>query len=518
MTPPLVSVVIPTYNGQRYLVDAVQSVLDQSYPHLEIIVVDDRSPSGIAPFLSGIADSRLRVLVHTVNQGAVAARWTGVRAASGEIIAFLDDDDMFHPDKLKAHVEYLERRPDVGVTFNGRFEVDAGTGFIRSIWQPPDAVTLADLVLGFPFSPSDTVVRRRWALQDDIWDQSYVSRDGEIIFNGGEIVFGGRLAFAGASFGNVGRALTYRRYHPRRVFGGLSRRCRSERDCQALILDDPRCPEAVRGLRDEAFRNTYTIWSYYGFAQDETTLGQAFVREAVRLDPTLLDGRPSALVEFMVGQVAGDSSVDLEEEVARIFAQWPSELSAPAHELELAVANGYLAKGAQAVLFGRTAEGREWLARAAAQGATTSDRFIQQLTHHLLGSQREFGDQVVDQAIDTLQPLIDRIGLDAGRRVRASFAMNRALSQYKAGDYRSVPGRVGTAIANDPRFLFNRGALAILVRSLAGGGTRWSSASSVAVVDDPAALRIDGKRHLAQSPARHRPSHGTLRVGLHEEQ
>ena len=225
-------------------------------------------------------------------------------------------------------------------------------------------------------------------------------------------------------------------------------------------------------MRDEAFRNTYTIWAYYGFAQDETAVGQAFVREAVRLDPALLDGRPSALVDFMVGQVAADSAVDLEEEVARIFAQWPPELSAPAPELELALANGYLAKGTQAVLFGRTAEGREWLARAAARGATTSDRFIKQVTHHLLGSQREFGDQVVDQALDTLQPLLDRIGLDAGRRLRASFALNCALAQYKAGDYASVPDQVGTAIANDPRFLFNRGALSILVRSLTGTGRK----------------------------------------------
>ena len=148
-------------------------------------------------------DARLKLIVHAKNQGAVAARKTGVDAASGEIIAFLDQDDLFHPEKLQAHVAFLEQHPEIGLTYNARFEIEAESRVIRGIWQPPQAVTLGDLVLGFPFSPSDTVLRREFAMRPEIWDQSFVLHGEEKIFNGGEIVFGGRLVLGGCKLASV---------------------------------------------------------------------------------------------------------------------------------------------------------------------------------------------------------------------------------------------------------------------------------------------------------------------------
>ena len=325
-TSPIVSVIIPADNGGRFLVEAVQSVLDQTYPNFELIVVDDQSPEKVTDLLKDFTDPRLTCLVHETNQGAVAARHTGVRAASGDIIAFLDQDDLFHPEKLQAHVQFLQQHPDIGVTYNARFEIDAHTRAVRSIWQPPDIMTLGALLLGFPFSPSDTVLRRELAVRDEIWDQSYVHHDGEMIFNGAEIILGCRLALSGTGFANVGRVLNYRRYHPNRVFKGLSSRCRAERTCQDLILGDPRCPEDVTALRDEAFMNTYRIWAYYAFAQGETAAGQSFTREAVRLAPSISEADPCGLIGFMVDCCATDSSVELEEHSNKIVAQFPSEI------------------------------------------------------------------------------------------------------------------------------------------------------------------------------------------------
>src|SRR5512147_987985 len=101
MDGPKVSVVIPTYNGKDHLGDAIQSVLDQTYPNVEIIVVDDVSPEDITPVIASFNDARLRYIRHEKNQGAVAARKTGVRESTGDIIAFLDQDDLFHKQKLE---------------------------------------------------------------------------------------------------------------------------------------------------------------------------------------------------------------------------------------------------------------------------------------------------------------------------------------------------------------------------------------------------------------------------------
>jgi len=91
-------------------------------------------------------------------------------------------------------------------------------------------------VLGFPFAPSDTVLKREWALREEIWDDSFMTQGEEVIFNGGEIVFYGRLYLAGCKFGRVDKILNYRRHHPQRVLSDLDKRCQSELACQKIIL------------------------------------------------------------------------------------------------------------------------------------------------------------------------------------------------------------------------------------------------------------------------------------------
>jgi glycosyltransferase involved in cell wall biosynthesis len=98
VTAPLVSVVIPAYNGGELLRAAVDSVLAQTYEPIEIVVVDDESPEPIEPFLTEVLD-RIRV-VRQANTGTAGARNRGVREARGEFVALLDQDDLWDPDKL----------------------------------------------------------------------------------------------------------------------------------------------------------------------------------------------------------------------------------------------------------------------------------------------------------------------------------------------------------------------------------------------------------------------------------
>jgi glycosyltransferase involved in cell wall biosynthesis len=106
---PLVSVVIPTYNRGWTLKEAIDSVLDQDYGNLELIVVDDGSTDDTPQLLSAYAD-RLRYLRQT-NRGVSAARNAGIRASRGAFIALLDSDDIWLPGKLIAQVDYFIRHP-----------------------------------------------------------------------------------------------------------------------------------------------------------------------------------------------------------------------------------------------------------------------------------------------------------------------------------------------------------------------------------------------------------------------
>ena len=123
MTDPLVSVVIPTYDRPEMLARATTSVLEQRYGPIELIIVDDASPEPVAPMIEELPIDSLeasKVIRHGTNRNGAAARNTGIRAASGEYIAFLDDDDVWHPEFLTRQVAAFEQLGDeYGLVYTG---------------------------------------------------------------------------------------------------------------------------------------------------------------------------------------------------------------------------------------------------------------------------------------------------------------------------------------------------------------------------------------------------------------
>ena len=112
----LVSVVIPTYNRATELPSAIESVLGQTYPSVEVIIVDDGSTDGTEALIQ-TRFPRVRYLRQS-NRGPAAARNAGIKAASGPYIAFLDSDDRWMPQKLERQIGLLRERPEVGLVFS----------------------------------------------------------------------------------------------------------------------------------------------------------------------------------------------------------------------------------------------------------------------------------------------------------------------------------------------------------------------------------------------------------------
>lgn len=111
----LVSVVIPAHNSQRYIVATLDSILAQKHRPLEILVVDDGSTDSTAQIVRGYAPE-VR-LIEQAQGGHPAARNTGIRAASGEFLAFLDHDDLWSPDKLERQMACFQRNPALDLVF-----------------------------------------------------------------------------------------------------------------------------------------------------------------------------------------------------------------------------------------------------------------------------------------------------------------------------------------------------------------------------------------------------------------
>jgi glycosyltransferase involved in cell wall biosynthesis len=130
-----VSVIIPVYNAERYIADTLRSLLAQTYPYFEALIVDDGSPDRSLEVCQRFTDRRIRI-IRQPNRGLPGARNTGIRHAQGEYIAFLDADDLWTPDKLEKHVAHLERSPQVGVSFSYSAFINE-TGNLTGIYQIP---------------------------------------------------------------------------------------------------------------------------------------------------------------------------------------------------------------------------------------------------------------------------------------------------------------------------------------------------------------------------------------------
>lgn len=117
MRTPLVSIVIPAYNAEAYVREAVDSALAQTYPNKEVIVVDDGSTDGTGAVLQSYIDKKAIVYVRQDNKGLSSARNTGMRNARGEYIALLDSDDLFLPDKIARQVADLKAHPADDVSY-----------------------------------------------------------------------------------------------------------------------------------------------------------------------------------------------------------------------------------------------------------------------------------------------------------------------------------------------------------------------------------------------------------------
>lgn len=117
VTHPLVSVIIPTYNSAPFLRETIDSVVNQSYDNVEIIVVDDGSTDDTTAIVASY--DRSIILVTQENGGVSKARNHGMRIASGKYICFLDHDDVWHREKLAAQVSFAESNRNFGLIFTG---------------------------------------------------------------------------------------------------------------------------------------------------------------------------------------------------------------------------------------------------------------------------------------------------------------------------------------------------------------------------------------------------------------
>lgn len=162
---PQVSLIIPAYNGERYISAALESILNQTYRDFEIIVVNDGSTDGTVDVLECY-----RSQIHWINQtnqGVAAARNQGLSVAQGEWVAFLDQDDVLLPDKLAVQINCFEQSPELSIVHSGWRLVDAAGKRLAEIepWREAPVLDAVTWIRRMPVLLSAMLFRRTALMQ-----------------------------------------------------------------------------------------------------------------------------------------------------------------------------------------------------------------------------------------------------------------------------------------------------------------------------------------------------------------
>jgi len=292
---PRVSFIIPCYNAERFLGEAIQSVLEQVYDDFEVIVVDDGSTDHTRQLVETFDDPRIRY-IYQENRGPGGARNTAAAAAKGDYLAFLDADDIALPHRLTAQLRVLEKDPTVSVVASGYVWIGESGQRIpwnAHSWQGwPELNDLGSWLFDCPLVPSATMLRR------DAWADVGGFEEG--LRGGEDWNFWMRLVLAG-------HRMTWHRdvvclY--RRQTNSLSHDAlRMSRDClESLrrVLARPDFPPYLLGLGRQALAIRHLDGAKRLYASGLCEEGMSAVDRALALHPQLLDGLPSRVEDEIV--------------------------------------------------------------------------------------------------------------------------------------------------------------------------------------------------------------------------
>jgi glycosyltransferase involved in cell wall biosynthesis len=283
-----VSVVIPVYNTVCYVAEAIESILAQTFPDFELIVIDDGSTDGCGEILSryAIRDPRVRI-IHRENRGIVASRNEGIALASGEFLAVLDSDDVALPGRLALQLAYLKDHPDC-VAVGGSALVIDSAGDTICTWRFPcthdelDALNLVNdqRMLHSSLTMRREVVRNLLGYREE----AETAEELDLLLRMGEV---GQLA-------NVPEVVVkYRRHgdsvsHARRARQVLAshfaiqdaRRRRAMVDLETRVSSASRPPSRAENHRQ---------WAWWALGESNFAAARNHARKAVRSGPLDLE-------------------------------------------------------------------------------------------------------------------------------------------------------------------------------------------------------------------------------------
>ncbi|HSA05956.1 MAG TPA: glycosyltransferase [Candidatus Gastranaerophilales bacterium] len=172
----MISIIIPAYNAENYIKNAINSVLNQTYQNFEIIIINDGSTDNTENVIKQFDDTRIKYF-YQENQGVSSARNKGIELSQGEYIAFLDADDLWLPEKLQLQLDFLKKNPEISLVYSNLELIEESTGikFIKTYDNFKNQKTLIKTLVLTPFNspiPCSILLKKDVLLKAGLFDSN----------------------------------------------------------------------------------------------------------------------------------------------------------------------------------------------------------------------------------------------------------------------------------------------------------------------------------------------------------
>jgi len=282
---PKVSVIITAYNYGRFLGEAIRSVLDQTFPDFELIIVDDGSTDNTREVVDSFKDPRIKYM-YQENRGVAGAADTGLRAASGEYVLYLGADDILMTGTLEKEVEVLDRHPEVSFSYGQAYLMDERRHVFglskqckRSYIREGREEIKKAILSGNHVRASTIMSRRNCLREDGLFDEA---------FRSGSEDFDKWVRMARShSVAYIAAPLLYYRFHTNNLCG--KRQMAEVERSSSLILErlfnDPELGQLFSPLRPRAYFHLYLRLADYAHGRRDKKTSNEYLLRAVKMQP-----------------------------------------------------------------------------------------------------------------------------------------------------------------------------------------------------------------------------------------
>ncbi len=443
---PQVSVIIPTYNRSKLLQLTVESVLNQTYPAVEVIVVDDGSKDDTEMVMQKYAG---RVIyIKQANRGVSAARNTGFRASSGLYINFLDDDDLFMPTKIERQVQMLEAQPEAGLVHCRYYYVDENANPIDEVGLLPERQVLRKLVCGCFLWSGAPLLHRQCLERVGGFDEETPSSCEEW-----DLWL--RVAQAGYPFACVQEPLgAYRIVSGSRMVNDLVRYKHGVIAAVDRVFADARLPAEVVAVKEQAYSNNHIEIGCRYYSAGYWDEAQRSLSTAITLRPYLLQN-PEEFLQLLYYGALDVRTADPVQFAKDVFDHLPADAEGLRPHRAQFLGQVCAGVALRDYGFGSVSQAQQRLAEALTlypQWLEQPEALLKLICDTALGSHIDDAVNFLVRVFDHLPPCAEGLRPHYSRLLGHAY-VGLALPNYGSGNILEAKEQLAQAIALDPTLL-----------------------------------------------------------------